>query len=134
MDKKMLICGSIVATVMLILMPSIPAIQQETIEDGTYNNCVGQFKFKDVKEIKELEQIKHPFLYFIVCIITSFRFSHGWFLYEMSTDWPPDWRWPSPDIQYPLLYLRALMLLFTTEAWFDFWILTAYIMGWNWNM
>jgi len=52
MNKKILI-GSILAVALLLLMPSIPAIQQKTIEDKAYSDLVekfGDFNLEDLQE------------------------------------------------------------------------------------
>ncbi len=129
MNKKILI-GSIIAVVVLVMMPSIPAIQQKIIEERTYNNLVEQLNLKDVREIKGLERIKHPFLFLIYYVILVSRLTRGWIYLGISSDW--DGYWPGPEIKHPLLFIRSLMLLFSVDYWIIFWSIISHIMKWNW--
>ena len=85
MNNKILI-GSIIAVAILILMPNISAIQMITIEDGTYNELVEHLDFKDIKEIKGLEQIKHSFLYNLVKVFLDCRWTRIEILRVLSCD------------------------------------------------
>lgn len=128
--RKKILIGSVFVLVLLLLLPSIPAIQQRIVEERTYNKLVEHLNLKDISKINRLERIRHPLLYFIVSIITTVRLKRGWFFYELSTNW--DWHWPFPEINHPLLYLRSLMLLFSIEYWVTFWAIISIILRWNW--
>ena len=56
MNKKILI-GSILAVALLLLMPSIPAIQQQTIEDKAYSDFVEKFEDVDADFIELLKDV-----------------------------------------------------------------------------
>ncbi len=132
--NKKIIIGSMLVLTMLLLMPSIPAIQQKIIEDRAYNDLIEQLDIKDIRKIKGLERIKHPFLYFMVNIIIGFRVLRAFVLFLISTEYDPIWRWPGPQIKYPLLWDRMIMLMATVELWVVFWAYVSCIMGWNWNL
>ena len=56
--KKKILIGSLLVLTLLLLMPSIPAIQQKIIEDEAYNDIVERledFNFKDLNELKSIE-------------------------------------------------------------------------------
>lgn len=111
MNKKILI-GSILVLTLLLLMPSIPAIQQKTIEDRAYNDLIEQLNFKDVKELKMIELIKHPILFVLVRGIFMFRIIRAGILLEISTEYNPH----SGRIEFvhPLLFLRCIWLMETS--------------------
>jgi hypothetical protein len=128
MNKKIII-GCILILTLLLLMPSIPAIQMKTIEDRTYNDLVEQFNLKDFMDIKGLERLKHPFLFLIVYAMLIFRLYRGMFIYDLSMDW--DGR--VPIVKYPLLNLRSFFLWETVYWGIYGWSLISENRGWNWH-
>ena len=100
MNKKILI-GSIIAVAILIMMPTIPAIQQNTIEDKAYNDIIEQIDFKEVKELG-IEIIEHP----ILTIILMFRLMRASILVDISSDFIG----PGYTIYNSLLFLRGIWL------------------------
>ena len=116
---------------MLLLMPSIPAIQQKTIEDRANNDLFEQLDVKDVKEKKKMDLIRHPLLYAIVIFLAKFRWARCLILAEISFDstgWPPDY-----EIYHPILFLRCIWLLNTFGIWCSFWDNISDTLGWNWG-
>jgi len=76
MNKKILI-GSLLVLTLLLLMPSIPAIQQKTIEDKMYRDLVEKIDTNDMNILKELDLGKlpdHPFLNFLILIPVFLRY------------------------------------------------------------
>ena len=132
MSKKILI-GSMLVFTILLLMPSIPAIQMETIEDGTYNDLVEQLDFKDVLEIKELEQIKHPLLYTLVKLLLDCRWTRIEILGEISFDVFSYGSWFDVEIYRPVLFLRCIMLLVTSAFLGYFWNNLSNTFEWDWD-
>ena len=55
--KKKIIIGSMLVLTLLLLMPSIPAIQQKTIEDKAYSDLVEKFEDVDVDFIELLKDV-----------------------------------------------------------------------------
>jgi len=105
MNNKILI-GSIIAVVILLLMPSIPAIQQKTIEDSEYNDMIEQIGFKEVKELgTEITEYPYP----ILTIILMFRLIRAEILVDISSDFVG----PGYDIYNSLLFLRGIWLAAT---------------------
>jgi len=88
--KKKILIGSIIAVLLLLLMPSIPAIQQKSVEEGVKQEIqekLDTIDFKDLREIKTLDDdVKHLLLYEYVQKILYFTLyihlfitgEHGW--------------------------------------------------------
>ncbi len=133
MRKKILI-GSIFVLTLLLLMPSIHAIQHKTVEDSIYNDLIEQFDLKNVKEIKRLERIKHPILFDLVMFLISFREKRTGILWDISikiTHWHGG---PIIEIKHPILFLRCLWLILTIEYWYSFWNKISDRLGWDWEL
>ena len=132
MNKKILM-GSMLVLTLLLLMPSMQAIQTITIEDKAYNDLVEQLDFKDVKGIKGLEQIKHPLLYNLVKVFLDCRWTRVVILWVISCYVNPDVWWPDIDVYHPVLFLRSIMLLITTASLGYFWNNLSNIFEWDWD-
>ena len=133
MDKKILI-GSMLVLTLLLLMPSIPAIQQNIVKDDINEKILSELPedldFKDIKYIKSLEQIKHPLIYIIIVFWIAFRQSRGNFLFDLSCDVDIGGYY----IHYPLMFLRSVYLILLTSHIIDFWNWFSDKYGWNWNI
>ncbi len=126
MGKRILI-GSIIAVVLLLLMPSIPAIQQKTIEDKAYSDLGKRFE-----DIKVLDRVKHPILYALVMILFFHRLGRGSMLLEISTE---NWNFPyNYDIVYPVLFCWFLWIFLTLEIYSRFLNNISDTFGWGWNV
>jgi len=53
--KKKILIGSIIAVTLLLLMPSIPAIQLDTIKDKAYNDLV-EFESKNYSKLNQQDR------------------------------------------------------------------------------
>ena len=127
MDKKILI-GSMLVLTLLLLMPSIPAIQQKSIEEGIKQDIqekLEKFNFEDIKEMKELKWIRHPILYILYLLQFYFRM---WRLDNLELIWDV----MGFDDKY--LLIRKIMLFSTTIAIVLFWFSISEKLGWNWNL
>jgi len=61
--KKKILIGSLLVLTLLLLMPSIPAIQQKTIEDKAYSDLVEKFEDFDLEDLREkIEKINPKFI------------------------------------------------------------------------
>jgi len=131
MNKKILISGSIVAIIMLILMPSIPAIQQKSVEDSSHNDLEEKSHFNDSKDIMTIVRnghLKHPLLYLSV-ILATIRAIRGFVLCSFSSDW--DYYY-GLDITHTIIFLRGAWLWVTAFFWQEFWVTIADALGWGW--
>lgn len=126
MGKKIII-GSMLVLTLLLLMPSIPAIQQKAIE---------QLDDVDLINVKEInnngDRLKHPLLYLSVFLV-AFRGIRGFFLMFSSSKNMFSWEEPM-EIIYPFIFLRGVWLCGTTFLWQEFWVSVANNMGWNWGL
>ena len=132
MNKKIPL-GSIIAVVIL-LMPSIPAIQLKTIEDRAYNDLVEQLdttKVKELKDIGKLEGPKYPSFYYIVYFIAGFRKERANILFDISCHID---NWGRLDIEFPLLFIRWAWLDISVYIWCNFWNNISDTLGWGWNL
>ena len=117
--------------IMLLLMPSITAIQKKTIEDRAYNDLVEPLdttKVKELKDIEKLEGPKHPSIYYIVYFIAGFRKERANILFDISCHID---NWGRMDIYFPLLFIRMIWLDITVYKWCNFWNTLSDTLGWN---
>ncbi len=125
MNKKILI-GSIIAVVILLLMPSIPAIQHKAINDKTFDNIIQKpydVNIEDLLDDIKNNYWKYPLLYLIVRGIFVFRLSRSSLLLELSTD-----GYYGTVITHPLIFLRSIWLMETGT--FVYFYLEG-VFGWN---
>jgi len=137
MNKKILLDSMLVFT-MLLLMPSIPAIQQNITKDEIENKIVSELSedldFKDIREILEsgkLDRLKRPLLYLFIILISLPRIIRLEVLGELSYsgDWPFN-----ITVKNKIFFLRYGMVLFFTALWFQMWDYVSIFFGWNWNI
>ena len=80
MGKKIII-GSMLVLTLLLLMPSIPAIQQKSVEEGIQQDIrekldtinLDDYNFKNTKEIKNGDDFKYPLLAYLAGVIFYIR-------------------------------------------------------------
>ena len=133
MNKKILI-GSLFIFALLLVMPSIQAIQHTVVKDTSVNEfseALHLEKRKTVKEFGPLDRIKHPLLYLFIIFISLPRILRIEVFGELSYSG----EWPFHiTIENKFLFLRYMMLLFTTAFWFYIWNTVSIVLGWNWNI
>ena len=130
LEKKILV-GSLLIVILLLLMPSIPAIQHKAAKYEILSKITEDLDIKDIREIFELgklDRIKHPFLYVLVISSLAFRNLRIEVLakYSFKEDWP------YMEITNPVLFLRFLILVITTLFWSGFWEYISDTLGWGW--
>ena len=64
--RREILFGSIFVLALILLMPSIPAIEQKTIEDKAYSDFIEKIEEFDFEDIGKLDDMKHPILYSFV--------------------------------------------------------------------
>ena len=134
MGKKILI-GSMLVLAMLLLMPSIPAIQQKTIEEGVKQNLQEKLEtisLDDLKDIEVLDRIRHPILYNLIISIMSFRWEFGIKLRDISII-PDPWG-GSVSIIHPLIFLWWFWIYWTVYLWSKFCNNVSDTLGWGWDI
>jgi len=110
--KTKLIIGSIIAIVLLLLMPSIPAIQQKTIEEEIKQDIqekLESINLDDLKDFEVLDWTRHPILYIIVLFLLNSRVKRGLFLVDISST-PYKWWY---TVEYHNIFWRGVWLLLT---------------------
>jgi hypothetical protein len=126
--RKKLVFGIILVLALLLLMPSIPAIQQKIIEDEIKDKLLSelpeQLDFKDIKELIDFppDDVKHPFLFIIVYIIFAIQLFHWGYLFLRIIY--------NPDNQ--LLLFRYQLNTIILGIYTYFWVYISNLLGWNW--
>ena len=140
--KKKILIGSLLVLTLLLLMPSIPAIQQKTIEEGIKQDIqekLDTINVDDLKDIRALDWIRHPILYAIVIAIVYIRglqFSFNFamaviFCSEIVDEWGIEITHP---ILFIILMLRCAWFYQTTWFWLSIWQDISDEFGWDWNI
>jgi hypothetical protein len=121
--KKRIILGSIVVLSLILLMPSIPAININAIDnkihleyEKLYLNSVIDIKIPD----------KFPLLYLLVVGVLNFQLKRVELLIEYAVDFE------NREIKHPLLILRAIMIIEIHDMWWNFWYYLSDDLGWGW--
>ena len=126
MNKNILI-GSIFVLTLLLVMPSIPAVQMNYI-----NNRI----IEEYKEINFIDLIrtdlpsKYPILFLIVLSLFYFRVLRGMVLWEVATEW----RGYYFDVVNSWIFFRCIILLGTASIRYNSWRLISKIFGWDWDV
>ena len=132
MNKKILI-GSIIAVALLLIMPSIPAIQYKTIEEKTYSGLVEKFDDVDLKEIKEInnlgEDVKFPNLYEFLARFLALRFFRGLMLCWLGIGFMEFAIYE----KFPIFNIRGVWLSISTFFIADYIDGIVEKLGWNWE-
>ena len=77
MGRKKILIGSIFVLALILLMPSIPAIEQKTIEDKAYSDFIEKIKDVDLEDISDIEWNIFPRLMQLLWDIFDLRFDRG---------------------------------------------------------
>ena len=114
MNKKLLL-GSLLVLTLILLMPSIPAIQQRSIENNKLN-CKDDFW-------------DYPIINLLL-LLTAIRILRGLVMMQFAG---ADLFYPDfTDIKHPLLFIRGWWLAYTGDAFCDFLFIIAKMVGWEW--
>ena len=97
--RKKIIIGCMLVVTLLLLMPSIPAIQQKTIEDRIHSDLVEQLNLKKIKGVSPL--VWEPGLILAVFLkvlelFIDYIINDGWF----------------PGITFFVTYLFLILVIF----------------------
>lgn len=144
--KKKILIGTMLVLTLLLLMPSIPAVQQKTIEEGIrqgFQEKLDEIDLDDLKDIEVLDGIKRPLLYAIVLLFFNFqglRFVF-WFImaFVVFADVVeghggiPHFQ-PTHPILCSICLGRALLLLLAGTIWAEFWNHISDTLGWGWDI
>ena len=132
--RKKILIGCIITATILLLMPSIPAIQNKIVMDEIKEG----FNIKNIRELLDngnLDRKKHLLLLIFVYLIAGFRLKRIDILCTISIkNVEYVGRIPIIELRYPIIYLRAVMLIFTTIFWFYNWQKISDKYVWNWDI
>ena len=137
MKIKLIIKCSVFFVLLLLLIPSLSAIQIKSVENTVKNELMetnGTLDFRELKERINLVNIsKHSILFIIVYAIYTLRILRTMILFELSTevDWT-GWQ-PVYEIIHPLLYQRAMWLGETAGMWLGLWYYISQFFNWGWE-
>lgn len=130
--RKKLILSILVVLTLLLLMPTIPAIQHKTIEDKTISELTEQIDFKVIKELMDsgkLARLKHPLLYIFIVLWLNLRMIRANYLGKISSHFEKFFL----IIDNEFFFARALWLYISVEYMIDFWIMVSDSLGWKWE-
>jgi len=130
--KKKILIGSLLVLTLLLLMPSIPAIQQKTIEDKAYSDFVEKLQVFNVEDIEILDDdIKFPLLFKLLLNYLYFRTMRSFLLILFSSYY--DYNTYETVVVYPIIYQRALQMQKITDFIGNFFqnISDRYGFGWE---
>jgi len=122
MSKRILI-GSMLVLVMLLLMPSIPAVQQKTIEDKAYSDLVEKLKDLEVLD----GDMKFPILFAFVYTFARIQITRAFKILDFALT--ENWY----GVKHPLFALYGLWIFFVSVRWVDFWAYYSDELEWNWD-
>ena len=131
MGKKIIIATMLVLT-LLLLMPSIPAIQQRTIENGIKQDLqekLESINFDDLKDIKVLDDMKRPLLYAFYLFLVNIKLQRIFRLMDMSME--SDY-W-GITITHPLIFVYMCWIWTKAILFVQFWAYVSYTFEWNWD-
>ena len=131
MEKKILI-GSMLVFILLLLMPSIHAVQKDSLKGGTQQS-IDDLKIKlsniDIETLPDLPE-HFPLLFIFVCSVVLFRLIRLKILFDLSTE-PSDFP-PGFIITNWILFIRCAFLLNGLDWWLAIWADISDHFGWGW--
>jgi len=135
--RKILI-GSMLVLVMLLLMPSIPAIQQDSIENNVYDVLHIQLKDFDFKDLKDVisngDSAKYPLMFLLIFSLIRIKTIRGFRLMVESSNYMEYLIWGDPlDIYNPINYYRGLWQFEKAMLLLTIWSGLSDEFGWNWD-
>jgi hypothetical protein len=125
--EKQIIIGSLVAVVITVLMPIVPAININAIENQIKTEYE-ELLLEDDIDIKIPD--KFPLLYILVITITISRNIRGELLWELAFGVDD---FGINNLNHPYLLLRSLILVTTVDLGIIGWYLISEILGWEWD-
>ena len=123
MIKKILI-GSLLVLTLLLLMPSIPAIQQNSVEEGIK---------QDIREKLDTitpDDIKYPILYSLLLSWFNFRIEQYTITGTLMFQYADEGQMYLAAIFALRLFFIMVPLVYNTNFWND----VSELLGWNWDI
>ena len=130
--RTKILLGSVLVLTLLLLMPSIPAIQHKVVKDEVVSEISEDFELEEIKELLDFPDVKHPILFVLVVMLLELRAVRA--LYLLNFAFNTETHQDRYDFDHPLLGIRAIWLLFTAWLWDDLWQIISNSLGWNWEL
>jgi hypothetical protein len=111
-------------------MPSIPAIQQKTIENKIYSDCIEKLKDVELEDIEIIDGVKYPLLYLFVILI----YNHLDIRFHRIFDIAVEYGFMGFTVIFPVLFFYSIWLGFKSKIWFSFWYYLSDELQWDWNL
>jgi hypothetical protein len=128
MNKKIII-GCILILTLLLVMPSIPAIHINSIENEIKKE-IDIVTLFDKLDFKPLD--KFPLLFYFILAIGYFRIYRCNILWDISIE---EGYWPGEIIiKHPLLLIRSLIIGRRADRWIVGWEIISDILGLDWDL
>ncbi len=127
--KKKILIGSLLVLTLLLLMPSIPAIQQKSVEEGIKQDSQEKFStitLNIIKELVRLDDIKFPLIYNFLCSYILLRIESFDKFFDFIMLFLP--------IGSPIFLLFFIWTFGRLDLFRDFLQIIADIRGWNWDL
>ena len=142
--KKKILIGSMLVLTLLLLMPSIPAIQQISIKERFNEKLQEKLETINIFDSNDISldgDVKFPNLAIFVLLITLFQLYRGNIyaaflvcLGIIDMEYGLDFKFPYFMISLIIFSaIRAVMLWGTAFVWFLFWTIISLIFGLNWG-
>ena len=132
--RKKLLLGSLLVLILLLFIPSISAIKNKMVEEKISDKLIIEqiidLDLKNIKEIYDFSQIKYPIFYSLIISSLAFR----WYRIEILAVYSFDEDFPYIEIKHPVLFLRFLILIISTNFLSGFWEIISHELGWNWTI
>jgi hypothetical protein len=129
--KTKIVIGSLIAVTILLLMPSIPAIQNNIVKENLISESIKDFGLNELKEVFDFPNVKLPILFIIVVTIFNLRAIPA-FIHLILAYYSNDHQ--DRSMKRPLLGLRGYRIMLTALIWAVFWTSISRILGWNWEL
>ena len=124
--KKKILIGSMLVLTLLLLMPSIQAVQQKTIEDKAFSDFIE--KLEDV-DLEDTDYVKYSILNALILFITDIKVDRWLRFVYISTEVVED----EVVITNPVIFVYSMWILMRLTIWDNFWTILNDNLDWNWE-
>ena len=137
MGRKKIIITSIFVFFLILMMPSIPAVQQRTLGDKASTDVIEKIKdiectnnknFGDIELLND--DVKLPMLYLIIYMIYKHRVTRLDRIFTLAVEYG----FMGFKVLFPVLFVYALWLGLTSQIWFTFWNFFSDEFKLNWDL
>jgi hypothetical protein len=137
MRNRFVVLFSVFVVFLIVLLPSLSAVQIRSVEKTFQSKSIEQKDIIDIKDFGYKLKVdcfpKHPILFSFVKTIFVFRMFRAYIYFYYSMEYHYDGWQPYWEIIHPLLFIRCWMLFMTCELWYEFWSNLSDFYGWDWE-